>query len=127
LPNFTCGTLQDPANGYYSNIVLSFQTSMDDPALSIAAIKIGTRIVFRFKLLDSPILVYVLPAPKCVKSAAHRSLYPVTPILKLADACVSEIIWLVTVSKFTTDSRNARRRRLSARESGSPTLDRLCH
>jgi hypothetical protein len=70
---------------------------MDDPARSIAAIQIGTCIVFRFKLLDSPILVYVLPAPNCVKSAARRSLYPVTPILKLAghDACVSEIFRLL--------------------------------
>ena len=31
---------------------------MDDPARSIAAIQIGTCIVFRFKLLDSPILVF---------------------------------------------------------------------
>jgi hypothetical protein len=66
---------------------------MDDPARSIAAIKIGTRIVFGFKLLDSSILIYILPAPNCAKSTARGSLYPVPPILKLAghDACVSEI------------------------------------
>ena len=65
---------------------------MDDPARSIAAIKIGTRIVLGFKLLDSSIL-YILPAPNCAKSTARGSLYPVPPILKLAghDACVSEI------------------------------------
>jgi hypothetical protein len=57
---------------------------MNDSASTIAAIKIGTRIVFRFKFLDPPILVYILPAPNGVKSAAGRSLYPVTPILKLA-------------------------------------------
>ena len=81
----------------YSNIVLSHRTSMDDPTYSIAAIQIRTRIVFRFELLDSPVLVYVLPAPNCIKSAARRSLYPVTPILKLAghDACVSEIFRLL--------------------------------
>jgi hypothetical protein len=66
---------------------------MNDSASTIAAIKIGTRIVFRFKFLDPPILVYILPAPNGVKSAAGRSLYPVTPILKLArhDACASDV------------------------------------
>jgi hypothetical protein len=75
---------------------------MDDPACGIAAVEIGTGIVFGFKLLDAPVLVHNLPTPYCVKSAASGSLYPIPRIVEVAshDFSVSESFGAFTISSI---------------------------
>jgi hypothetical protein len=77
---------------------------MNDSTSGIASIEIGTGIAFRFKFFDPPILVHNLSAPYGVKSSAGRSLYPVTPFPKFFghDACVSDVIYSLAISKNST-------------------------